>query len=453
VPRIAALPLYMSCLALLALLAGCGTTSSSDSGTRPDHAEAQSSKNPMRYVTYSRFPNEEREAAVDQMLAKDAEGFWRDAAAQAMQIDDWPMIRLLCAKATSRSEAQALPWLARSWSMPSVTVADEDRPERGAIASLANQKPKAVLEAMVFGPSAYEQPRTQVAAWTVLMRVELEQSLRQRLHKTKPHGDDLLITLLKRAEPAVDVLPADRVAVGRLIRLGLDAGPEQWADWSGWRRAHQDDGPATLALRHLPALLHRDASRDGWSRDRWRKHIADRLKGRQHASRGQRPQEDAVVTTRPERFSDHVDRLGIADLLVLDAMLDAMADPRVCVALFEQAEADKADASTEHGGAMGWDEAGRLVYMGFDPLLRRHDQAYIASNACILAVYRGLAHVHFHCQGYENDNWAGPGKGDLDFANSHHANGMVLTFVDAKTLNIDAYFPGGMIVDLGCITR
>jgi len=145
--------------------------------------------------------------------------------------------------------------------------------------------------------------------------------------------------------------------------------------------------------------------------------------------------------------------LGIADLIVLDLLLDAMDDPVFCAAAFEQAEADRLDTSTEYGGALIWDDQGGLVMKPFAPLMRRHDQAYIASTPCLQAVYLGLGHVHFHAQRYDNAPWAGPGKGDLDFVQTYHINAIVLTFLDRKTLNLDVALPGGIILDLGCVTR
>ena len=160
-----------------------------------------------------------------------------------------------------------------------------------------------------------------------------------------------------------------------------------------------------------------------------------------------------MINQRPDRFEAHSDKLGLPDLIVLDRVIDAMTDADFATAIFEQAEADRRDETSEYGGALIWDEEGDLVYRAFAPLIRRHDEAYISSTPCMQATYLGLAHVHFHVQRYDNAAWAGPGKGDLDFANSQHVNAIVLTYLDANTLNVDVYFPGGAIIDLGCVTR
>jgi hypothetical protein len=64
-----------------------------------------------------------------------------------------------------------------------------------------------------------------------------------------------------------------------------------------------------------------------------------------------------------------------------------------------------------------------------------------------------LAHYHFHAQEYKNSEFAGPGKGDIDTADRLDFNFLVFTFIDEKTLNVDFYQPGGVVVDLGTIKR
>lgn len=406
----------------------------------------------MRAVTYSRQPMDGRQAVVERLLAEDPAGFWSDCASLTRQIDDWPMIRLLSNKAQASRDARALPWLVRSWAMRSVTVSDEDRPERAAIKAIAGKSADVRLKSIVFDTHAAHAPATQVAAWSVLVRIEPADALRRRIAAVPKGKSSLLVSMLTQAASVVEVLPSDRIAIARLMSLSASHTEEQWRVWAQWREAHANDGPAILALRHLPALTHRDPHRDTWSRDRWFKHLQSRLANRRHATRGSSGAEDIVVKQRPDRLSDHAEALGIADLIVLDHLLDAMEDAGVRRAAFAQAMADQQDTTTELGGALMWNE-GKLQLKAFAPLIRRHDQAYIATTRCIDAVYLGLAHYHFHTQRYDNADWAGPGKGDLDFAEAHHANAIVLTYLDRDTLNVDAYLPGGIVIDLGCMTR
>ena len=423
------------------------------SATRAAEASEWRQHNPMLAVTYSRQPMPGRQEAVERLLAEDAGRFWAQCAAKARQIDDWPMILLLSDKAEQSRDNRALQWLVRSWAMPSTTVSDETRPEPRAIEAITRAKADVLLKEILFDKHDSYPTATQIAAWTVLFRLLPQDELRGLVVQQGDEDASVLMSMLKQCEPAVDVLPADREAIGRLMRLTTAFDKPQWSVSARWRSDHAGDGPATLALRHLPALLHMDDQAARWTRTRWLDHLKKRLADRRHVSRGDGADEFAVVSKRPDRFGDHVDRLGMADMVVLDHLLDAMDNPAIRRSLFEHADADRVDRRSEYGGVLGWAEQGGLAYRSFDPLFRRHDEAYLASTRCMQALYVGLAHVHFHAQKYDNALWAGPGKGDLGFAKAHYANAVVLTFVDQNTMNVDAYWADGVIIDLGCVTR
>ena len=61
--------------------------------------------------------------------------------------------------------------------------------------------------------------------------------------------------------------------------------------------------------------------------------------------------------------------------------------------------------------------------------------------------------MHFHAQRHRNGNHAGPGLGDLNYAQNTRTNNLVFTFVDKDTMNVDYYRHGKVIVDLGTIKR
>lgn len=449
----------MRVICLLALLTGllfglsaCQTdTSVGRSGAVA--GQAKNDAHPMLAVTYSRQPMRDRQAGVERMLEEDAALFWANAARLTRQIDDWPMIRLLCEQAEAMQDESALPWLVRSWAMPSKLVSDDDRPERDAIESITSGDAVELIHQIVFDSASDHNAATQLAAWSVLVRVVPAQTLRGEIAMSPDTDKRVLLSMLRRTAPVVDVLPSDRQSAARALRLMAVYPLSDWEAWKQWRDERTDGGPAKLALRHLPMLQHRDPQRDGWTRDQWQHHVAQRLAGRRHVTRGGSDEQDIVIRERPGRYVDHADRLGIADLIVLDQLLSAMQDPTFRRAAFQQAEADRLDTTTEYGGAISWDEKGVLVMESYEPMIRRHDQAYIASTSCLEAVYSGLAHYHFHTQKHDNADWAGPGQGDLDFADAHHANAIVYTYIDRNTLNVDAYFPGGIAIDLGCMTR
>jgi hypothetical protein len=406
-------------------------------------------------VAVSRHPLEVRSAAVDRMLVADADRFWQAAASRSAQIDDWPMIRLLCDRATTRRDDRATPWLIRSWSAPSTTVADRDRPERSAMQTIETLAPDLYLQYIALpGFEPVDLP-TRIAAWTVLCRIgPVDDALAKA--QVRPdiarHGPDPLRDALCLCYRWLGVYPTDREGIERLFTLIEQTPQARWETWSDWRDLHRVDRPGTLALRHLPAITRIPQDRYGWTRKKWLAYARSRTETKRHVQRGKEAG-DRVVSIRHEGLDDHADALGIADLVVIAALLDVLEDRVVIAELFKQADADHADMTSEHGGVITWDGQGKAVAQAHAPLLKRHDQIYYASDACVRAVHTGLAHYHFHAQKHDHAAWAGPGKGDLGFADRMHANCVVFTFIDADTLNVDAYFPGGIVVDLGCIHR
>jgi|GEM_PF-2525854 len=406
----------------------------------------------MPLVTEADHRIELRQAAVDRMLECDASGFWRKAWSNSVWISDWPMIRLLALRAQTTRSPDAIPWLVMSWASPSIEVADPQRPEAKAIEAITSQPARNTLKRLAFSASPAEEARTPVAAWTILARTQPDGWLRAQLSEVDRRKSHDWLGMLQDAADSVDLLPADRLALQRLAWLYEQVPAESWQDWASMRKAHAGDGPATLSLRQLPAVSHLPNDWRSITREQWIERVRDGLADAAHIHRGT-DAEDEVVIARPSMLEDHLASLGLFDLVVLGAMLDVRDDRSLAKALFAQADNDRVDRSAEHGGVILWDSGGRLRAEPFEPDTHKHDRAYYASEKCIRAGALGLANYHFHATGYDNAIWAGPGNADMEFVDRHHANGIVFTFIDHDTLNADAYFPGGIVIDLGCITR
>lgn len=394
---------------------------------------------------------EVREAAADRLRTADP-AFWLSIDRHILRVDDWPMIRLLCERALADDDITFLPAAIKSWARPSTTIDDMDRPERKVVLHFARGLPEAAClrSAMDVDASTDTQDQMlQVAAWTVLVRLYDDQSLRQIIAE-RPH-DNAFLEALALVTAAVHRLPADAEELARLETLVAGSTAEQWQLRYAYCAAQTGLGSKSVALRHLPSI-----DRAGPTLQESREALLDALRGRlaqaKHADRGDRA-EGEYAESRPERLADHAAKLSHADLIVLLQIHDALQRPEVAAQLFRQADEDRADTSTEWGGVLVWDQDSQIVARQYPPMLRRHDRMYVASDACVRAMHTGPAHYHFHVQEPDSAVWAGPGQGDLGFADRMHANCVVLTSLDVDTLNADAYFPGGIIVDLGCITR
>jgi hypothetical protein len=154
---------------------------------------------------------------------------------------------------------------------------------------------------------------------------------------------------------------------------------------------------------------------------------------------------------RGERINDWQTRLGWADALTLLVMNEAVTDPYVHKELSRQIVQDRADTTAEYGGMI---EA--VDGQGFDSVLyaprpsqRVNDFTFVASQDMIDASNRGLAHYHFHVQRNNNDEYAGPSMGDVQYAARSGRTCLVITTVGKGRLNFDVYTPDGVVIDLG----
>ncbi|XAL99656.1 hypothetical protein OT109_19010 [Phycisphaeraceae bacterium D3-23] len=405
----------------------------------------------MPLVLSVRHPIEVRRAAMERMIQADADRFWATTATNIRRINDWPMLAMLCERAADDGRVDFIPALVQSWARPSIQFIDADRPERDAIVRLrTGQTPEDLLWPLFQdAPDDRASQRVAQAAWLIMVRTHDREALRHQLLRSQPQHR--LHTDLQSAASAVEHLPRNREEVLRLGTLCDASSDDLWDRRNLLMRAIEPEvGRNGVALRHLPTIDHADEARVQAPHRESLSRLMQRLASARQIHRTPPPgrSSDAAGT-----LTEHADALGWADLLVLDAILDAIADRGVAAALFEQAEQDRLDTTTEFGGVLTWGSDGSPIAQPFEPVLRRRDEEFIASDACVRAMHTGLAHYHFHAQRYDNADWAGPGGGDATFADNLHANCIVFTFIDRNTLNADAYFPGGLAIDLGCIER
>jgi hypothetical protein len=85
----------------------------------------------------------------------------------------------------------------------------------------------------------------------------------------------------------------------------------------------------------------------------------------------------------------------------------------------------------------------------FEPVIRDHDQKFIASQQMLDAAYVAIFHFHFHVQKVRHNQYAGPGFGDANYADNTRANFLVLTSVGDGVMNVDFYRHARVVVDLG----
>ena len=78
--------------------------------------------------------------------------------------------------------------------------------------------------------------------------------------------------------------------------------------------------------------------------------------------------------------------------------------------------------SPRSSAASSLDEQGRFEVLEFMPRVRSHDRQFNAPQTMFDEGYTSLFHFHFHAQRKRNEDHAGPGLGDMNYADNTRAN-------------------------------
>lgn len=368
---------------------------------------------PLRRAAWARrgggVPTSVRAAAVDAWLELDPDAAWAELDAKIFRLDT-PAVAVFAERAVRLGRRDVVPALLRAWAEPSV-VAESDRPEPRAIVKICSDRPvdDFLMDVLHRRPIPGVSTRLshEVAAWAVLMK--RRDSSRSALGDAAP--DTGLTGPLREAAAVLDRLPATRHEVLALWRLRE---AEAWAamlERAGGLSPEQRKG---LAVRHLPVLVAADA---------------------------------AGVHAGPAAT------LNWPDTVTLATLRGALTDPAVVAAAFEQADTDHADATTEHGGLLLWNEARGFDLQPYAAAEVGRDVEYVAPRALLRDLPAAVAHYHFHASSWEGAEAAAPGLGDRRLADRLGFNGLLLTPLDRNTLRATYYAPGGVQVDLTDLRR
>ncbi len=392
-------------------------------------------------------PTDLRLWSMGRLIEHDPDAFWVIAQQRIREVDLWPVLKPLIERSAKRGDPGFTVALVRSYTRESQLYPDDQRPERAAIVTL---NPGISVEQAVWGVlvSGDESITTseRIDAWTLTNR--LVGPGRARALLSQALSEHPLILDLKSAH-WLQVLPSNRETVLWLMQVRGESGGAYW------KRAEQLAGRLTdsqhqgLELRHLPALVLADESDLRLDKPALLARVRRRLASVKATTRT----EPGIAMQLPsESLTDHAESLCFADLLAIELLMDSLTDRATVASLFTQADRDLSDTTTEHGGVLV-DKDGQIIAMPFPASLRAHDEKFYSSDALIRRMYTGLAHYHFHAQQYPNAAFAGPGAGDLAFADRLRPTAVVFTFIDHDTLGVDYYQPGGVVVDLGTIRR
>lgn len=396
----------------------------------------------------------------------------------------WQVVTEICKsiekRATDPAWRELTASLVRSYARKVPVPPDPDRPERSALMALY---PGQNLESMVFAvyvnPEAAGAPKkpddaaekSRQAAWDLLGRLDPTGSRRTAMIAADTTGAPAL-DVLRRSARELGVVPVTGSELAWLTSVMNDKDERNAAWWSATSRVVQglnSDQRQGLQLRHLEPLRWASVHRPQWL-SATRQGLVGELSSRLQSRRTHFKTEGVFGGERgKELLSDWEPTLAFGDVLAILVIDEAVREPGVVQQLAGQIDADRNDTTTEYGGVL-WsrdqitppaavaggrresaDASSHFYVRGFQPrpTQRTNDRTFIAPEEMFSSSGRALAHYHFHVQTDNNTEFAGPGKGDMDYADTHGRSCLVLTSVRAGVVDIDYYQRGGATIDLG----
>jgi hypothetical protein len=399
----------------------------------------------------NRHPAALRIYAVDELIALDEQDFLNHLNRRIVLLADWDLFDHVAELGIERHWPNFSAMIVRHYALEAHGINVMDRRERDVLVRLNPGKTPEQVVFETFADFGDEVPvAQQVAAWHLLAKLYDREQLLDLLGRA-PDSTALVVDL-KAAARDLKCLPINREGVLWLSHLRDPAMSGYWLRATATVARLSPEQQRGLGLRHIAVLLRASESVFATSRRQMLDRVGGFIAAGTHYLTG--PTYDGGAKDYPQEFYRAQEKLAWADLVTIDTLFAAIKQPNVRRALFNQADADLRDTSTEYGGVLNF-SADQNVYLvtPYEPLLRKHDLIYYPSDDMITALYTGLAHYHFHAQEVRNSKYAGPGYGDLQNADRLNFNFVVLTLIDEDTLNVDYHQPGGVVVDLGIIRR
>jgi len=359
--------------------------------------------------------------------------------------------------------------LVRSYARSVATVEDDDRAEHIALEQLHPDRTVAETVFEVFLEPGYDETpaelrlneRTRADVWDLLGRLDETGALRRdliaRAEATTTSESALAsVRALKRGLEELSIVPRTGDELRWLERLAsLPENAEWWAQSAAAVAMLPQSERATLELRHIEAIRWAATHRPNWiaaTKQSLINELDQRLSPRNHHKRTA----EKTIHRQPRRESlaEWAGNMSFADALAMLVIDEAVHQPQIHERLVQQIDIDRRDRTTEYGGVIESVEGDQFRIVLFRPRARDRtsDTTFAASDDMVRYSDRSLVHYHQHVQSSNNAAYAGPSDADLTYAARSGRTCLVFTNVDANTLNVDAYQPNGVTLDLGTVT-
>jgi len=401
-----------------------------------------------------------RMEAFEELLDYDAKAAKATLYYRFPTIPSRDLVEALCKRIADEGWVEMTPSLIRSLSTGKPFEDLRERPDGKALLRLHSGK---TLNEIVMDEIEEHRPgvlegRWRMSAWELLHdRLGVpDESLRGWLSDESNFGKgDSFFDALHRGYAELGVIP-ETVEEVKWLEAIQGEGYSAW--WAKCREAVEAIPAANrhdLRLRHLAVLVNVKRFHPDWmslSREALYSNLVARLDGRRHYFSGIVGQ-GGGKPMNPQSLEEWEGVLTWADLLTLRLADELTRDESIRDSLFALMAQDRADTATEYGGLLDISpNDGRTEMIEFSPRRVANDTRYHASDEMVERGYTAPFHFHLHVQEKNNRDYAGPGAGDLNYANIMRVNGIVYTSIDKTTLNVDYYEEGKVVVDLGVIS-
>ena len=478
----AGLPPFAVILAMIIALTGCKTPVTDPAGTLADASshstrhwtsiemlkasstpDSSESIDALQGLIYRLgYSNDVRIAGIELLMETDPDRVVRTTRQRLARINDAEWLEIYCKWLGSQDWSSAEDRrsineaLVSSWGVRWSQWPDEDdRPERMALVMIngEDQVLPLVFETFQINKKASKQGLRN-RCWELLHRLNQREALIELVRNTPPDKGNSMMVDLRAAADDLGMVPYNREEILWLRKLRDPERQEFWQqakeDVQGISEERRRDmelrdvAMVVAASRHRPDLL---SVSDG--------QLYEQVEASMRGTRHYYETEPGMPTDsrHRERLYTHRSELTWGDLAAISLAQEALSQPAIVRHLFDYGSRDEEDKGTEYGGIIQLDDQGRFEIREFIPKIRHHDRRFNASQEMFNAGYTALYHMHFHAQRYRNELHAGPGLGDMNYADNTRTNNLVFTFINEDTMNVDFYRHDKVIVDLGTIKR
>ncbi len=440
-------------------------------------AEAEMPNDPRRIAALYELTwikgveDHERIYAFEQLEKYDAENFRKKIALQVPAMVDWITISAVFDMAVRNKWTEFTPVVVQQYARIGRGVEVTQRPERGYLTKLNPGKtPEEVIWEVFTNSGQTWSSAQQVAAWELLCKLYPRKELMAKLTGVQPKS--ALVGDLKASARDLGTVPVNKEGVLWLMHwTGQNFSASNKGQWTDdfWGRAtavcqglsaEQKEG---LELRHIPLFMRasKSASFKMGKAELYAK-VVSLIPPAEAGHYTVSPSYDGQPPDYPQKIYEYAKQLSWGDLYVIYVSLSALqGQPELSRQIFDLIDKDVADTSTEYGGVVVWKdndtsvpiEKQALEIRYVPPARRDHDRKYVSSDELVKLAYTGFAHFHLHAQYYNNTDWAGPGRGDLDFADRLGFNCLLFTSIKKGLFNADYYQTGRVVIDLGSVGR